>query len=226
MGVHDGHRERVRQRFIEAGLDGFAEHEALELLLFYAIPRKDVNPLAHQLIERYGSLNAVLTAPLDDLKQVPGMSERTAVLLRLAPQIYKKARLSAASQTDTLNSVSKVGKFLVDLFSGERNEVVYQLCLDRKGKLLACKRLSEGSVTTTPVNVRRIVENAVLTSAGAVILAHNHPSGLAMPSDADISVTMQARDALKAIDVQLVDHIIVADEDYVSLAQSGCLMEV
>lgn len=225
MGVHDGHREKMRQRYLNSGLDSFAEHEALELLLFYAIPRKDTNVLAHQMIERYGSLYGVLSAPVEDLVKFPGVGERTAVLLRLAPEIYRKARLDAASRDMPLNSVERVGAYLLERFIGERNEVVYQLCLDRKGKLLACKRLAEGGLTATALNIRSVVENAALTAASAVILAHNHPSGVALPSAEDLATTRQIQLALDAIGIPLADHIIVADGDYISFAQSGYLTE-
>ncbi len=222
MGVHDGHREKMRQRFLKGGLDNFADHEALELLLFYAIPRRDTNELAHRLIERYGSLGAVLTAPIDDLSNFPGIGERTAILLHLAPELYRRARMEAVSDTP-LNSVERVGSYLLERFAGERNEVVYQLCLDRKGKLLRCKRLSEGGIAAASLNIRSVVENAVLTGASAVILAHNHPSGVALPSQEDLATTRQIVQALRTIDVPLADHIIVADGDYVSFAQSGYL---
>ena len=143
MGIHDGHREKMRQRFLKGGLDSFADHEALELLLYYAIPRRDTNPIAHALMERYGSLSAVLTAPVEDLKKVEGVGESAAVLLKLAPQLYRKARLSDAEQETVLSSVERVGAYLLERFAGEKNEVVYQLCLDRKGKLLVCKKLGE-----------------------------------------------------------------------------------
>ncbi len=225
MGVHDGHREKMRQRYLNSGLDSFAEHEALELLLFYAIPRKDTNVLAHQMIERYGSLYGVLSAPVEDLVKFPGVGERTAVLLHLAPEIYRKARLEAASRDTPLNSVERVGAYLLERFTGERNEVVYQLCLDRKGKLLACKRLAEGGLTATALNIRTVVEHAALTAASTVILAHNHPSGVALPSAEDLATTRQIQLALDAIGIPLTDHIIVADGDYISFAQSGYLIE-
>lgn len=223
MGIHDGHREKVRQRFLNGGLDAFADHEALELLLFYAIPRRDTNVLAHQLIERYGSLYAVLTAPIEDLEKFNGIGERTAVLLHLAPEIYRKSRLEAVTKDTPLNSVERVGAYLLERFAGERNEVVYQLCLDRKGKLLACKRLAEGGLTSTALNIRSVVEHAVLTAASAVILAHNHPSGVALPSPDDFATTQQIQKALDAIGIPLTDHIIVADGDFISFAQSGFL---
>jgi len=223
MGIHDGHRDRVRKRFLENELNGFADHEVLELLLYYAIPQGDVNPLAHALLDRFGSLSGVLSAPVELLTQVKGVGERTAVLLRLVPMIVQKARLAEIKQELILDTRSKVGDYLLELFSRERNEVVYQLCLDRKGKLLACKRVNEGSASAVNLDLRKIVENALVTSASSVILAHNHPSGIALPSRDDQFATDQAVTVLRAIGVELLDHIIVADHDYVSLSQSGLL---
>ena len=220
MGIHDGHREKVRARFLTAGLDAFADHEALELLLYYAIPRRDTNPIAHSLMERYGSLSAVLEAPVEDLRKVEGVGESAAILLRLVPQLSRRARLADVQET-VLNSTERAGTSLLELFSGLSREVLYQLCLDRKGKLLACKRLSEGSANNTDLNIRLLMENAILTSASAVILSHNHPSGIALPSRDDINTTEQARTALETIGVKLADHIIVADGDFVSMADSG-----
>ncbi|WP_295747541.1 DNA repair protein RadC [uncultured Oscillibacter sp.] len=221
MGIHDGHREHMRRRFLENGLSGFADHEALELLLYYAIPRRDTNPIAHELMDRFGTLSGVLSAPVELLKQVDGVGESAAVLLRLAPLLAQKARLAEAEREIALNTVDSIGAYLLERFSQERNEAVYQLCLDRKGKLLACKRLGEGSASAVNLDIRKLVENALLSSASSVILAHNHPSGVALPSDDDHTATQQARAALEAIGVQLADHIIVADGDFVSFFDSG-----
>lgn len=223
MGIHDGHREKMRQRYLAGGLDPFADHEALELLLYYAIPRRDVNPIAHALMERYGSLSAVLSAPVEDLKHVEGIGEHAAVLLHLVPQLAKKARLAETSRETVLSTAERAGDFLLERFSGEQHEVVYQLCLDRKGKLLTCKRLTDGSVSSADLDIRRIVENAILSKASAVILAHNHPSGVALPSQDDYAATDRVQAALSTVGVALADHIIVADGDYVSMADSGFL---
>lgn len=223
MGIHDGHRENVRRRFLSGGLEPFADHEALELLLYYAIPRRDTNPTAHALMARYGSLSAVLSAPVEDLQKVEGIGESAATLIHLIPQLYRKARLADAAQETALSSTERAGSYLLELFAGEKREVLYQLCLDQKGKLLACKRLGEGSVASVDLNIRRLMENAILTSASAVILSYNHPSGVALPSQNDYITTERAKAALATIDVALVDHIIVADGDYVSLADSGYL---
>lgn len=223
MGIHDGHREKMRRRFLKGGLDNFADHEALELLLYYAIPRKDTNPIAHTLMNRYGSLSAVLAAPAEDLKKVEGIGESAAVLLKLAAQIGTKARLADMEKETVLNTVTRVGNYLMELFDGESNEKIYQLCLDRKGKLLSCKRLNEGGVANAELDVRRVVENAILTHASGVVISHNHPSGVALPSAEDITATHRVKRALETIGVTLVDHIIVADRDFVSLEQSGHL---
>lgn len=222
MGIHDGHREKMRKRFLLSSLDSFASHEALELLLYYAIPRRDTNPIAHALMDRYGSLEEVFAAPMEDLQKVEGVGESAAILLKLVPQLVRKARLARVKLGDTiLNGSGDAGDFLLDLFEGEQAEVVYQLCLDAKRKLLAYRKLSNGGVSMVDLDMRQLVSNALTTSATQVILAHNHPSGVALPSEADNAATEQAFYALKTIGVELVDHIIVADRDYVSLRDSG-----
>jgi len=224
VGIHDGHREKMRRRFLSGGLEQFADHEALELLLYYAIPRRDTNPIAHALMDRYGSLSAVLAAPVEDLQKVEGIGENAAILLKLVPRLCGKARLADADRQELiLNTASRAGAYLLERFYGQRSEVIYQLCLDRKGKLLACKKLGEGSIASAALDIRKLVENAILHSASSVVLAHNHPSGVASPSVEDYAATDRSRAALETIGVALADHIIVADGDYVSLAESGYL---
>lgn len=223
MGIHDGHRDKMRRRFLSGGLEPFADHEALELLLYYAIPRRDTNPIAHALMERYGSLSAVLSAPPEDLEKVEGIGRSAAVLIKLVPRLYQKARLADAAQETVLNSSERAGAYLIERFSGEAHEVVYLLCLDRKGKLLSCKRMGEGGIASAGLDIRKLLETALLTSASAVILSHNHPSGVALPSADDFTATERAKTALESIGVQLADHIVVADGDFVSMADSGYL---
>ena len=225
MGIHDGHREKMRQRFLKGGLDSFADHEALELRRYYAGHRRDTSTSAHALVGLHGYLSAVLTAPVEDLQKVEGIGESAAILLKLAPQLYRKAKLSDAEQETVLSSVERVGAYLLERFAGEKNEVVYQLCLDRKGRLLACKKLGEGGIASADLDVRRLVENAILTGASAVILSHNHPSGVALPSRDDYAATDRAKAALNVVGVALTDHIIVADGDFVSMADSGYLTD-
>lgn len=221
MGVHDQRRQRMRQRFLESGLKGFADHEVLELMLYYAIPRRDTNPMAHALVDRFGNLSGVLNAPLDILKQVDGVGENAAILLRLVALASQRADLAAAERDMILDNTRSIGAYLLRLFAQERNEAVYELCMDRKGKLLVCKRLGEGSASGVNLDVRKLVEYALLSSATYVVLAHNHPSGVALPSTDDHTATERARVALAAIQVELKDHIIVADGDFVSFSESG-----
>lgn len=176
MGIHDGHRDKMRRRFLSGGLEPFADHEALELLLYYAIPRRDTNPIAHALMERYGSLSAVLSAPPEDLEKVEGIGRSAAVLIKLVPRLYQKARLADAAQETVLNSSERAGAYLIERFSGETHEVVYLLCLDRKGKLLSCKRMGEGGIASAGLDIRKLLETALLTSASAVILSLTIPA--------------------------------------------------
>ena len=223
MGIHDGHRSRVKRRFLESGLDGFDEHTKLELLLFYSIPRSDVNPLAHRLLSKFGSISGVFDAPIEELMAVDGVSENTATLIKLVPQMARQYMISKASFEDILVTTEKAGAFLVPFFVGERDETVYMVCMDAKKKVLSCKRLFTGSPNISLLSVRKIVENALTYNATYVIIAHNHPSGIALPSREDIDTTIRIREALAGVDVELVDHIIVADEDFVSVADSGFL---
>ena len=224
MGIHDGHREKMRRRFLSSGLEHFADHEALELLLFYAIPRRDTNPIAHALMDRYGSLSAVLSAPVEDLQEVEGIGESAAVLLKLVPHLYTKARLADARRQDViLNTTHSAGTYLMEYFLNERNEVIYQLGLDRKSKVLFCRKLGDGNVGSAALDLRKLVENAILNHASTVVLAHNHPSGIALPSPEDYVATDRVKAALATIGVELVDHIIIADREFVSMKDSRYL---
>ena len=222
MGVHDGHRNRKREQFARHGIDAFADHEVLELLLYYAIPRRDVNPIAHALLDRFGSLEGVFSAPAEELELVPGVGKNAALLVALVPQVYRRVRQSAA-QEQILDTTERMGAFFLEQFVAQSQEVMYQLCLDAKGRMLNCRKVSEGDVASVGLNLRRIVENALRCNAVMVALAHNHPSGVALPSREDRVATIQIRDALEAVHVRLVDQIIVADDDFVSMRQDGTL---
>lgn len=221
--IHKEHRKRRKQQFREHGIEPFSEHGALELLLYYAIPQKDTNPLAHELIDRFGSLHGVLTAPVEELVKVPGVQEHTAILLTLVPQVYRKSRLSLAKNHVILDTTQRQGEYFKDLLSTQTNESMYQLCLDAKGRMLRVYKVGEGDVSSVGLNVRRIVENALRCNATMVVIAHNHPSGFAYPSPEDRAATVQIQEALETVNVYLMDHIIVADDDFVSLRQSGYL---
>lgn len=222
MGIHDGHRARKKDQFLRMGLDSFADHEALELLLFYAIPRRDTNPIAHALLNKFGSLSGVLNADVEELQQVEGVGESAALLLTLLPELTHRA-MRAPAEEKILNSVDSCGKFFLKRFAHERREVLCQVCLDAKYKLITCKKLSEGDADSAAFSVRQVVENALLANAAIVVLGHNHTSGVALPSESDQIVTRRVNMALKTMDIKLMDHIIVSDGDFVSMAQSNML---
>ena len=221
MPIHDGHRERMKKRFLEEGLDGFTQIQALELLLFYCIPQKDTNPLAHALLDRFGSLSQVLEAPVEELRKVPGVGAHTAIFLHLITEAGRFYLVNRSSQESILPSLESCAEFMLPFFFGRKVETVFLLCLDAKCKVLCCKEIGEGSVNAAGISVRRVVETALNAGASTVVLAHNHPSGLALPSAEDIQTTRRVALALSAVEIHLADHIVVADGDYVSMVQSG-----
>ncbi len=218
--LHNGHRQRLKNRFLEEGLDHFNEHQVLELMLFYCIPRQDTNPIAHALIAHFGSLEQVLTASPLELQKVSGMGEASATFLSLLNAFSRYYKTHQANNDVPLNSLEQCTDFLIPYFDNLRNETVYLLCLDAKGKLLACKKVGEGSVNSAAVPMRKIVEIALNVNASTVILAHNHPSGFAVPSPEDQLTTRRLAAALSAVDITLADHVIVADGQGVSMRLS------
>lgn len=219
--IHKGHRERLKARFLEEGLDNFTDIQALELLLFYAIPQKDTNPVAHALLDHFGSLSQVLEADVEELKKVPGISDHSATLLALVTELGRYYQVDCAQRVEVLTTLDACGAYLVPRFFGRSNETVFLLCLDAKCKVLCCKEIGEGSVNSTSISIRKVVETALSANATTVVLAHNHPSGVALPSSEDVQTTRRIAAALSAVEVHLADHIVVAEGDYVSMVQSG-----
>lgn len=221
QSIHKDHRRRLKDRFLLEGLDNFTEIQALELLLFYCIPRRDTNPIAHGLLKRFGSFARVLEASAEELKQVEGIGEETATFLRLIPEMCRYYGVSSVQSLKILRTVEDCARYLVPYFEYRRNETVFLLCLDAKCKVLSCREVGEGSVNSAGVPLRRLVEVALAENATSVVLAHNHPSGVAMPSREDVLTTQRLAAALEAVEVTLADHIVVAEGDCVSMVQSG-----
>lgn len=223
LQIHSGHRQRLYESYLQAGLDGFPDLVVLELLLTFAIPRRETNSIAHGLLDRFGVLYAVFEAPTASLLQVPGMTKRAAVLLHMQPQLWRRYAASRQADTRIFPTRADCAAYLLSRFRGAREEQVHMMCLDAKCKLLDYRKISEGSVNSTVLPIRKIVEAALTVNASSLVLAHNHTSGIALPSKEDLQATELLQAALKSVDVHLIDHIIVADEDYVSLAESGLL---
>ena len=223
MGIHEGHRARLRESFLEHGLQSMHDINALELLLFYALPRRDTNETAHLLLERFGSLHGVFSAPVEELREVDGIGDYAAALIALVPEIMKKSRLSKSREIRQIRSSTDAGEYLLPYFMNEQDEVVYMLCLDTKRAVICCAEMGRGVVNTVDANIRRMVEKALKVKACSVIVAHNHPDGIAIPSREDDIFTRCLYNALETVGIRLEDHIIVADEDYISLADSGMM---
>ncbi len=222
--IHRGHRERVKQEFLKGGLEAFSDVRALELLLFYALPQGDVNPLAHRLLDTFGSLAGVLDAGMEDLKNVPGIGEHAAILLKLVPAVTAKYLASRTSDDFILKRSRDLWGLFSPYFFGARNEMTYLACFDGKMKLLGVGKISEGSPTGTDICVRQIMSAALSYNSTAVVLAHNHPSGIATPSDEDVSTTLYLRTYLQGVSIQVYDHVILTDDDMVSMRDSGCFI--
>ena len=213
--LHKEHRLRVKERFLRDGLEHFAPHEVLELLLFFAIPQKDTNLLGHRLIERFGSLSRVFRATQEELRTVEGIGDHAAALLQLCMPLasyvmadeYREGKSVFAKAED-------LGRYFVDRFMGEDTETVYLMLLNNRREMIECTRVYVGSVNSVGVTPRRLIELALRQDAGAVVLAHNHPTGIAIPSSEDIHTTNLLQRAFEAVGVPLLEHILVAGRSY------------
>lgn len=219
ISIHDGHRERLRNRFLGHGLDSFEEHEALELLLFYALPRRDTNALAHELLDRFGSLRNVFDADPADLAQTAGIGESAAVLIKLQSELARKYWLKDMEEQAALSSVQAAIDYAGLLFRGKMKEELYIVCLDPRFRVRHTERLSRGSATEAPVSIRQVMEVVVRTGAEKILLAHNHPGGSAQPSKKDIAMTRQVAAAMDTVSVTLLDHIIIGEKDAFSFSE-------
>ena len=217
---HTGHRERMKAEFLARGLEGWSDHRVLELLLFYTIPQGDVNDLAHELVERFGSLAGVLDASVEELKKVKGVGDHTAVFLRMLPAVLGRYQGARTRLSAIINSPEEAYAWLEPYFFGARNEMVYVLCLDGKRQVLGVRKVAEGSIELAEVNTRRIAEEAIGLRAAQIYVAHNHVSNLAIPSQADWLTTDTLRGALRPIGIELIDHLVFVDGDMVSLKDS------
>lgn len=224
-GMHTGHRQRVKERFLNAGLDAFQLHEILEFLLFFGVPYKDTNPIAHNLIEKYGSFSAVFDAPIESLKDVSGMTDNAAILIKALPGISRMYMNDKLKQTVYLGALLPCIKYLESLFLGLAKEEMYLLLLDSHHNLILHKKVAQGSVNEVPFLIREIQERVFFSNASNIILAHNHPSGNPEPSKEDVDTTKIIYKSLSYINVVLLDHVIVAGDKHFSFSRSGLLEE-
>ena len=209
--MHTGHRERVKQKFATCGDAAFSDHELLEQLLFYSIPRQNTNDIAHRLIDRFGSLKGVLEARLEELVTVEGVGRNTAILIKTAFAVNARTKKNTADKRTHFKSINDIQNYLLGVFSNDSYECVYLLLLNHNFKYLDCKKLCEGDRDYSSVKMDDIVKAAISVNARYIVLAHNHPNGSTRASREDIDVTLKVQDCLKHINVSLIDHFIVAN---------------
>jgi len=216
--MHEGHRQRLLDRYINEGLINFEDHQVLELLLFYAIPRKDTNEIAHALLKSFGSLSNVFEADEEDLMKTKGIGKNTAVFLKMVFEMSRRYRMDAVKSRPCIKRIDDACNYAAELFLGEQVEKVYLICLDMRSILINSVCINEGTIDETPFYPRKIIKAALQNNAAKVILAHNHPGGSPKPSMKDMEATVSVMDLLKKLDIDLIDHIIVGKETYLSMA--------
>ena len=217
MNEHAGHRARLRESFIETGIEGMADHQVLELLLTYALPRVDVNPLAHRLLDRFGTLNDVLCARPDQLQQVQGIGESAAVFLSLLGEVDRRMllqRFSGRNRRIVLATPSALGGYMLALSLRDRYETLRLVCLNRKYEWIYEGVISSGSLSEVLADPRPILETALVHKACYIALAHNHPSGDVTPSREDRAAVLQIEAAAEAVGIGIADQFIL---DHVSV---------
>ncbi len=221
---HAGHRNRMRKKFLEYGIEIFEPHEVLEILLFYCIPMKDTNETAHKLINRFGSISAVIDAPLNLLVE-SGLSENAAFFLKFFPEAFAVYKNDRINNNNRVVDIDMLPQKLTNLYFSKNVERAYIILLDSHFKELYSGFVSKGSANTTEINIPAICELAVRHSAKLAILAHNHPSGCNKPSKADFLATINLYQALKSLDILLMDHFLVANEEAISFFDSGYMFK-
>ncbi len=218
--MHENHRKRIKERFLREGLANFEPHNVLELLLFYAIPQKDTNELSHTLIERFGSLTGVFEASYSELMEVDGIKEHSATLIKLIPALAQRyVTESTAVQGRFLPTIEQLGEYFKAKYIGVTKETVYLLLMDNKYKVIDCVKMHEGSVNSSAITMRKLIETALGQKASTAVLAHNHPGGLPIPSPDDIFTTKEISRAFTLMGINFPAHILVAGDKYINIVK-------
>ncbi len=219
--IHAGHRNRLKAEIISADItEPKPPVKLLEMLLFYGTPQKDTSPMAHDLIKTFGSFAGVLEADIDDILKVSGITRNSASLIKLMLPMLRTYTLEKYEFNETLKTLDEIGSYIFGKYFAVNKECLSLLCLNHLGKVLSFEIIMTGSVDSVGLSVRDIVSKVIKSNATAAVIAHNHPGGIALPSAQDIIVTEQLKRALSTISVELLDHIIISSEDYVSMASS------
>lgn len=207
---------------MENGIEALEPHEALELLLFYSIPQRNTNDIAHELINRFGSLTAVFDAPVKSLCEVKNISENSAVLLKLIPQLLRYYQVTP-DKSLSMDNMDFVKKYFTSLYIGVKNEEFKVCCLDNNLQIISCNTLSVGSANEVTVTARMVAKAAFDANSQHIIISHNHPDTFPKPSKEDITLTNNLIGKLKPIGIDILDHIIVGKGEVLSMRQCGAI---
>lgn len=222
--LHKGHRERIKKRFIDYGLDSFSDHQVLELLLFYCVHMRDTNELAHKMINEFGSLTNLFDADPIVIMNKCSVSMNVAVLISMIPALSRRYHTNKyLLDKPILNSTKKIGNYAIALMLGRTVEHFFLICLNSQRKLIESVLVSEGTVDETPIYPRKIVEIVLKYHATSIVLVHNHPGGSFIPSNSDIESTQKIISALEPLNIEVLDHIIVSGNDYYSFVERNTL---
>lgn len=219
--IHAGHRNRLKKEIVSADISADKSPvKLLEMLLFYGTPQKDTSPMAHELIEKFGSLGGVFEADIDDIIKVSGITRNSASLIKLMLPILRAYTLEKQSAPETLKTLEEIGEYVYEKYFAINKECLSLLCLNHLGKVLSFEIVMSGSMDSVGISVREIISKVIKSDATAAVIAHNHPGGVALPSADDVEATRMLKAALSAISVELLDHVVIGDDDYVSMAMS------
>jgi len=216
-----GHRQRIKEKYEKSGIDGWLDYEVLEFALSYAIPRKDTKPIAKELLSKFKSINGVLDADRKELENIEGVSEHTALFLVFLKDIAIRYAEKELYNKDMVSSPDVVYDYLKASLKGALDEEFKAMFLNSRNCLLAVETIQTGTVNKSVVYPRKIVERALYNHATGVIIAHNHPGGSLKPSEDDCRVTKAINDALKTVDIVLLDHILIGGDSYFSFRENS-----
>lgn len=220
-GDHRNHRQRVKKEFLENGLDHFPSHKVLELLLFYSIPRRDTNELAHRLVRKFGSFSAVFDAPYELLLEVEGMGSEAATYLKVLSAFNKRYLVDACSTKNIIKTIADAKEYMRYRFLSDMVECVRMVCLSHSGRIIYSDTLAKGTLEKVEIVPGDVVKTCLRANAIRAIVAHNHPGGFCNPSRKDLQTTSILYGALEHVDIELFDHIIVASDGVYSMKENN-----
>lgn len=223
MEQHKGHRSRLRQKYLNAGVGGLHDYEIIELLLTYAIPLKDVKPIAKNLMNRFKDISGLLDATHEELCEVDGISTNSATLFALIRDICSEYLAGKMKDKDALSSPEAVRDFARMKMAGLKDEAFMVIYLNTKNHVIEHEMINEGTVDQAVVYPRNIIKKALVNNATGLILIHNHPSGMCEPSKEDVKLTHAIKEAARTVNIRTVDHIIVGKSGYFSFIENSLL---